>query len=208
MSVITQEQLDKVRDLNYDHHRRMTILHENNVASGLADCRAEIDVRSYRTLLSHVPPARCAILEIGASAGNQFPLLGDWLAEGGTIVGIDLYEPKVREAQHNGLPVTLGFVETLPYDDNSFDLVCSRHVMEHLVDLQEGMRQIMRVTKPGGFIAHVTPNMIIDEEPSHLNHRDGPGWRKEWESVGLIIISVERHEFNGGEIHLVGHKAE
>jgi 2-polyprenyl-3-methyl-5-hydroxy-6-metoxy-1,4-benzoquinol methylase len=203
---VTQEQLVKVRSLNYDHHYRMTVIHEQRVSQGIAPAQADLDAISYRTLLNRVPSGRSWILELGAAAGSQFPLLSEWLAPNGSILGIDLYEPAVVAAQENGLQVDLGYVETLPYKDDSFDLVCSRHVMEHLIDLPTGLAQIMRVTQPGGYIAHVTPNMAVDNEPAHLNHRDGSGWRAEWEAAGLLVISVERHPFNGGEIHMIGRK--
>ncbi len=198
--------LNKVRELNYDHHRRMTELHNQNVAAGKSEERTIVDDESYRMLLRKVPRDRKAILELGSASGKQWPLLQDYMADESYICGIDLYEPLVKKAQAAGLAVIVGFVELMPYEDGEFDLVCSRHVMEHLGDLDKGMFEILRVTQPGGFIAHVTPNMAVDDEPAHLNHLDVTGWAKRWEQAGADVISAERHSFHGGEVHIVGMK--
>ena len=199
--------LDRVRELNYDHHRRMTELHEQRVATGVNGEIANIDEQSYRALLAPVPQCQ-QILELGSASGGQWPLLEQWLRDSGEIWGIDLYEPLVTQAQQRGLKIALGFVEDMNmYPDNAFDLVCSRHVMEHLGDLERGVAEILRVTRPGGYIAQVTPNMAFDPEPAHLNALDAAGWRAVWEATGAVtIIEVMRHEFHGGEVHVVVQK--
>lgn len=198
--------LSKVRELNYDHHRRMTAMHNQFVAEGKQAARSDEDDLSYLTLLQPVPPRRKAILELGSASGGQWPLLREFLAPDGSIKGIDLYEPLVLTAKKAGLDVTVGFVEEMPFADGEFDLVCSRHVMEHLGDLAKGMAEILRVTIAGGYIAHVTPNMAVDNEPAHLNHFDVIGWKTLWHEAGLEIISAARHPFHGGEVHIVGRK--
>lgn len=46
----------------------------------------------------------------------------------------------------------------LPYEDGRFDLVVSRYVFEHLPDPEWAARELLRVTRPGGWICAVTPN--------------------------------------------------
>jgi SAM-dependent methyltransferase len=48
--------------------------------------------------------------------------------------------------------------EPLPYGDNSFDIVIARSVLEHVDTPQFTAAELLRVTKPGGVIAAVTPN--------------------------------------------------
>ena len=45
-----------------------------------------------------------------------------------------------------------------PIEDDRFDLVVSRYVFEHLPDPQWAARELLRVTKPGGWICAMTPN--------------------------------------------------
>lgn len=46
----------------------------------------------------------------------------------------------------------------LPYEDNRFDIVVSRYVFEHITNPTDVARELLRVTKPGGWICAITPN--------------------------------------------------
>jgi SAM-dependent methyltransferase len=48
--------------------------------------------------------------------------------------------------------------EPLPYENNRFDIVIARSVLEHVDTPQFTAAELLRVTKPGGLIAAVTPN--------------------------------------------------
>ena len=48
--------------------------------------------------------------------------------------------------------------QALPYEDGRFDLVVSRYVLEHVPDPEWAARELLRVTKPGGWICALTPN--------------------------------------------------
>lgn len=68
----------------------------------------------------------------------------------------DLSPGMVEVAKRNGSH--LGFelegrvadAETLPYPDESFDLVIGHAVLHHIPDLDQAMREVLRVLKPGG----------------------------------------------------------
>lgn len=46
----------------------------------------------------------------------------------------------------------------LPYEDNSFDIVLARFVFEHIEFPDLFAQELVRVLKPGGYIAAMTPN--------------------------------------------------
>ena len=46
----------------------------------------------------------------------------------------------------------------LPYEDNRFDLVVSRYVFEHIEEPEWAAKELLRITKPGGWICALTPN--------------------------------------------------
>ncbi len=47
--------------------------------------------------------------------------------------------------------------ENLPYPDNSFDMVFSSHVIEHVPDVNKAISEINRVLKPGGLNICIVP---------------------------------------------------
>ncbi|CAA0137294.1 putative methyltransferase [Mycolicibacterium vanbaalenii] len=48
----------------------------------------------------------------------------------------------------------------LPYPDNSFDIIYSRFVFEHVEHPTDVARELLRVVKPGGVVAALTPNKL------------------------------------------------
>lgn len=42
-------------------------------------------------------------------------------------------------------------VQNMPFDDNQFDVIFCNHVLEHVTDDKQAMRELYRVMKPGGF---------------------------------------------------------
>ncbi|MDP2087936.1 MAG: methyltransferase domain-containing protein [Flavobacteriaceae bacterium] len=52
---------------------------------------------------------------------------------------------------HSPLADVKANILSLPFDDNSFDVVICNHVLEHIVDDQKAMSELFRVMKKGGF---------------------------------------------------------
>jgi SAM-dependent methyltransferase len=59
---------------------------------------------------------------------------------------------RYTESSKEGLKIEKGFSENLPYADNSFDVVYSSHVLEHVNDEQKSLQEMKRVLKPGGVL--------------------------------------------------------
>ena len=49
--------------------------------------------------------------------------------------------------------------DRLPYDDESFDVVCSNQVIEHLARTDNFVSEILRVLRPGGYAVTSTENL-------------------------------------------------
>lgn len=105
-------------------------------------------------------------LEIGAGTG--FFTLN--LMQAGVIVDgevSDISAGMVAAAQRNAerlgfaLGGRVGDAESLPYDDDSFDLVIGHAVIHHLPDVRQAFAEIRRVLKPGG-------RVVICGEPTRL----------------------------------------
>jgi SAM-dependent methyltransferase len=73
-------------------------------------------------------------------------------------VGLDIELDRVREAQGQAPEVLCGAAEALPFETDSFDLVLSHEVIEHVQDDRQSIREIVRVLRPGGRLVLFCPN--------------------------------------------------
>ncbi|MCB9493201.1 MAG: class I SAM-dependent methyltransferase [Epsilonproteobacteria bacterium] len=96
------------------------------------------------------------VLEVGTGAGSDFL---QWVRAGAQAHGIDLTQESIdhvrtRLALYNleAHDVRVADAESLPHEDNTFDLVYSWGVIHHSHDIEQCLREIVRVTKPGGKI--------------------------------------------------------
>ena len=48
-------------------------------------------------------------------------------------------------------------LEAIDRADASYDLVICNHVLEHVADDRQGLRELMRITRPGGFVQLTVP---------------------------------------------------
>jgi SAM-dependent methyltransferase len=108
----------------------------------------------FRQMIYDAVGSESRVLDAGAGAGELFQYeLKDKAME---IVGVDL-DPRVeRNPQlHRGICANL---TNIPVEDNYFDLVFSRYVLEHIDNPQEFLQEIYRILKPGGCFLFLAPN--------------------------------------------------
>lgn len=82
-------------------------------------------------------------------------------------IGLDSNPKTAADVIHD-----LGVVP-YPFSDDEFDLIVSRHVVEHVPDVMAFMTELYRITKNGGRIRLVTPHYTNGDwatDPTHRNH--------------------------------------
>lgn len=108
-------------------------------------------------------PAGSSVLEIGSGAG----LLSIALAQRGFRVhAIDLVEAMIVQARDSAnesgvsdlLSFDVGDVYSLTFGDASFDLTIAVGVLPWLEEAELAIREMVRVTRPGGYIILTTAN--------------------------------------------------
>ncbi|MBO0852230.1 MAG: methyltransferase domain-containing protein [Nocardia sp.] len=94
-------------------------------------------------------------LELGCGTGFfLLNLMQSGIAKSGSVTDLSPGMVKVatRNAQHLGLDVDgrVADAETIPYDDDTFDLVVGHAVLHHIPDVEQVLRECLRVLRPGG----------------------------------------------------------
>ncbi|HEY5317276.1 MAG TPA: class I SAM-dependent methyltransferase [Solirubrobacteraceae bacterium] len=108
-----------------------------------------------RAELDRLPlPADARVLDAGCGSGRTLQDLRAY----GEVSGIELSEMAAEHARGRELgEVRVGRVETLPWENGSFDLVTCLDVLEHTPDDVVALREIRRVIKPGGWLLLTVP---------------------------------------------------
>lgn len=101
---------------------------------------------------------KATVLDCGIGSGALAIALSGILPESPNFCGIDISgEMLVRadvEMRQAGLTPELRQADvcSIPYADESFDFVMAAHVLEHLPEPQQALREMVRVLKPGGIL--------------------------------------------------------
>jgi len=113
-------------------------------------------LKQYEAFLRHIEPGM-RVLDAGCGEGVLSVML---VQRGAIVTGCDLSTPNIenarryaKEAGLDSIEFMVADLEQIPFADNSFDLVVSSHVLEHLPDFDQGLREIMRVTKKRAVMA-------------------------------------------------------
>jgi SAM-dependent methyltransferase len=92
------------------------------------------------------------VLDVGCGPGA---LTAHLLSVGSEVAAIDPSPPFVDAIRERfpGIEVVHGAAEELPYDTASFDAALAQLVVHFMRDPVAGLRQMARVTRPGGVVA-------------------------------------------------------
>lgn len=74
------------------------------------------------------------------------------------VHAFDIELNRVQEAQQDTPLTVAAAAENIPYADNTFDTILSHEVLEHVLDDQQAMQEMVRVLKPGGHLVIFVPN--------------------------------------------------
>jgi SAM-dependent methyltransferase len=96
-------------------------------------------------------------LDIGASSGMLVKLARQkgWAAD-----GLEPSSTGTRAALVQGLVFPQGVAEAIPFASQSFDIVHSHHVFEHLADPLQAIQEAYRLLRPGGLLYIEVPNQF------------------------------------------------
>ena len=160
----------------------------------------------YRWLLAMLPARTgLSLLDVGCGSGS---LLRDAADMGLRVSGVDISDVGLAQAR-NRVPdadLRVARAEELPFADSSFDLVSCAGSLEHVSDIGQAVREMARVTRPGGralvgvpnsrfafvFVAHLRQRLFPDQSQPV----ERLATRGEWEEIltrnGLRVVRTAK----------------
>ena len=93
------------------------------------------------------------LLDIGTGNGS----IAFYLAQYFDVTSVDVVDQRRESEGYSFCPLD---GERLPFDAQSFDIVISNHVIEHVADADVHLAEIGRVLKPNGLVYLATPNRL------------------------------------------------
>ena len=143
------------------------------------------------------------ILDVGCGNG----MISSYFSLQNEVTGVDIEDLRRQDA------IGYEFIQvgsaSMPFEDSSFDIVLSHHVIEHIPDQKMHLQEIGRVMKPDGLAYLGTPNKSSPIMEGHvgnemvLRYRQmealfrGNGFEPELLSHRLVADPVHYH----GDIH-------
>jgi SAM-dependent methyltransferase len=187
MSVLSP---DEIRDVNTRYH---------DVAAASYDAKWGIDfgqigqdqvlnkvrkVFASQLLAEGFPRA----LEIGAGTGyfslnlKQAGVIGELVCTDISPGMVSVLNDNAARLELSDVSATRADAESLPFADDSFDLVLGHAVLHHLPDLERSFAEFKRVLRPGGRILFAgEPSRLGDriaQVPKRTANLLGPHWRR------------------------------
>lgn len=148
------------------------------------------DIRKDAVITSFIPPTPCRVFE--SSAGSA--ILSRQLQDQGYDVTISNYYPQnftnIKEI-HQDLN------QRVDLDDDSFDVVICREVIEHVESVPHVLREFNRILKPGGKLILTFPNRL--QIRSRIMHLLTGFYRGMKSPINLDVPFGEAH------INLIGY---
>lgn len=152
------------------------------------------------------------VLDLGSGSGMDSFLAALKVEKTGSVTGLDMTDEQLQKADRlrdqygfSNVSFHKGYIEKLPFDDNSFDVVISNGVINLCPDKSKVFNEIGRVLKPGGRLAiadivseKALPDNVVCDATLWASCIGGASQEDEYSNAikngGLDIVAVMNNE--------------
>jgi ubiquinone/menaquinone biosynthesis C-methylase UbiE len=189
-------------------------VHEQFDPQGQAYVRSSVhaegpDLLYAEQLVKRRLPQGTAALDVGCGAGHLAfrlaPSVGQLLAVDPSEGMLATVAQEAAARRLSNLETQRGTAESLPFERARFDLVASRYSAHHWTHLDEALRELYRVAKPGGtllLIDSLAPQDALTDthfqavellrDPSHVRNRSVPEWQRLLSAAGFVLLEQQQ----------------
>jgi ubiquinone/menaquinone biosynthesis C-methylase UbiE len=138
------------------------------------------------------------LLDVGCGPGTVTIDLATRVAPGEVVgldrsaVVVDMAREAAEAAGADNVTFEAGDVYALPYEDDAFDVVHAHQVLQHLTDPVRALREMRRVTRPGGVVA------VRDADYSAMTWYPASDGLDEWRALYQEVTEANHADADAG----------
>lgn len=140
-----------------------------------------VDDGRSRTV-SAVTPEGAKVIEVGCGKGRFLSALRR-LKPSVECTGVDISR-QMLHCLPNGVRGVQGSLESIPLPDDTYDVTFSVEAIEHSANPSAAIREMLRVTRPGGIV------LVIDKQRSHRGRLSTAPWER-WPDVQWLRARLQ-----------------
>jgi len=171
-----------------------------------------IALKNKLSLINNLDNSKGNLLDIGAGTGDFLLVAKD---NGWKSVGIEPSEKARNSAKSKGVELKSNLSD---FEDNSFDVITMWHVLEHVPNLEEQIKELKRLLKPNGSIIIAVPNFksydanhykefwAAYDAPRHLWHFSKMAIKKLFQKENLELVKIYPMKFDSFYVSLLSEK--
>ncbi|MBU1202749.1 methyltransferase domain-containing protein [Patescibacteria group bacterium] len=118
------------------------------------------------------------VLDAGSGTGRDVAIITQRLNKGGKVFAVDISQALLsitcqRACNTISTPLcAIASIENLPFGDDQFDVVVAKHVLNHVDDLEHGLRESLRVVRKKGKVIITTGVKTPDDDLLRVCHQE------------------------------------
>ena len=171
-----------------------------------------IALKNKLNLVNSLQPAKGSILDIGAGTGDFLSVVKE---NGWITIGVEPSDKAKAIAKSKGVV----FVEqTSELENNSFDIITMWHVLEHVPNLDNQLKELKRLLKPNGNLIIAVPNFksfdakhygnfwAAYDVPIHFWHFSKTAIKRLFAKEDMELVQVLPMKFDSFYVSLLSEK--